>query len=638
MINQGNKSTKYILQNRRKTLSILVIVILIPIFQNCSGGGFQSSSGLIQASSTAAAGSNSNSTDDIMNDVTSSPAPGDSGTGNTTNFLPKLQAECKALTEKPIITTIPNETAKIVSSIGDNGLGNVNSSTFSLIADRGIKNLTEFTNKGCESQFELNLTCSVMTADVQNYPLKILSAIDASGANAIGVQTNAAIAGASLTANNCNVAFDKTSNKVNFSIRPNTAGAVRCVEATYWVKLVVRSVVNGITGSYDSDPKYFPVQVANGCWNETKLLDVNGSLPGVINFGTAVAISDTWAAVLAPTEDASSSVLDVGAVYMYMKSGSSWIQKQKIMINDSTSYESLQSVVMNGDTLVIGSPLRNKKGMVYFFRRSGESWSLIQQVDPQESQLDQFFGQAVAISDQYVYVGAPSYKSGALSKAGAVSVYSYNNSGMNYLKTIVGEVANQAFGASLSADGSTVAIGAPQAIGKESGGAGSVYVYKNVNGEVSLLTKKTGTSVGEKFGLALALQGEKLLVGSPNYLVTDKSGAGRVTYFSNYASATATKVWDGGEALGNFGQGVAISKNGLYLGAPLANTRKGFVDFYKLDALDKPYYRIISYNQQPNSAFGWAIAANNSSDVVVGARIRNDPNDNSGAAYIYQFK
>ena len=339
-MNQGNQSARYILQNRRKTLSILVITILIPIFQNCSGSGFQSSSGLIQASSTATTGAASNSTDTVNNGGTSSPTPSDSGMNNATNFLPKLQAECKALTEKPTITTVPNETAKIVSSIGDNGLGNVNSSTFSLIADRGIKNLTDFTNKGCESQFELNLTCSVMTADVQNYPLKILNAIDASGANAIGVQADAAIARASLTTNNCNVAFDKASNKVNFSVRPNTAGAVRCVDATYWVKLVVRSSVNGITSSYDSDPKYFPVQVSNGCWNETKLLDVNGSLPGVINFGTAVAISDTWAAVLAPTEDASNSVLDVGAVYMYMKSGTSWIQKQKIMINDSTSYES----------------------------------------------------------------------------------------------------------------------------------------------------------------------------------------------------------------------------------------------------------------------------------------------------------
>ena len=89
----------------------------------------------------------------------------------------------------------------------------------------------------------------------------------------------------------------------------------------------------------------------------------------------------------------------------------------------------------------------------------------------------------------------------------------------------------------------------------------------------------------------------------------------------------------------NLGQSVALSATGLYIGVPFANTRAGRVDHYLYAGIPAGtlYYRNLAYNDTANSAFGHSVAASGNY-VVIGARIKNDPNDNSGAAYINKFK
>jgi len=637
---------KDLFQRRRQILTVLVVILLIPMFQNCSATGFNSSSfqASLATSSGASAANGSDSTTgttDTGSTDTGTPTvptpPVDTGTPTTEpNQLAKKQAACKALTSKPSISTFPTDTAMTVSNIGTGGVANVDSAKFSLTAERGISDINTFTTEGCETQFELSLDCAVMTTDPTNYPFNITSALDLNGRDLVATAKQDALAKAAITANSCSMTFQKGTQEASFTIRPNTANN-RCVQGTFWVKFTVKSIVNGTTGSYVSDPKYMKVQMNNACWGESKLGDSAGDLPAVVNFGTATAMTETWAAVLAPTDDASSSVLDVGSAYVYMNDGTKWSQKQKIMINGAASGESLQAVAIRGDTMILGSPYRNGKGAVYFLQQQGGTWTQVQQVDPQDIQANQFFGQSVAITDQYIYVGAPSAAVAGLSKAGAVSVYSYTSSGMTFVKTISGQVANAAFGAALAADGNLLAVGAPQAIGKEQLGNGSVYVFDATNGAFTQVSKKVGSSLAEKFGASVALFGTRLAVGSPNFSTAAKMSIGRVTYFDTHTASVATKTWDGAETSANLGQGLALSSLGIFIGSPYSNTRTGLVDFYKYDSLAKPYYRALAYNSTVNSAFGWSVAAAGS-DVLIGARIKNDPNDNSGAAYIYRYK
>lgn len=621
------KTVHSIYLKRRKIVSIAVILVLIPMFQNC-GGGYTSRSVSLLGS-----------------DSSSSTADGSPAAPSTPGMilpLADLQKLCKSTTTTPDILSSSLSEVTIKSGLGDNVSGDASSAAIHIVANRGIKDIATFSANTCDSQYALNLSCSIVTDDATR-PITITNAFDMSGNNLLKptpAKSVTDLAKGSILTMSCNALFGAGKDAIDVTIAPNTKmNAERCVEGSFWMKLGLNNQVSGIAGMYSSPSfKYVKVNMANGCWVESRLKDSAGNLGSVINFGTDVSISNGWAASLAPTDDAGATV-DVGSVYMYKLEGSSWVQKEKIMIADAAARESINSVAIHGDTMVLGSPYRSSVGSAFFYRRSGDTWNLISRVSaPDSSQLYQDFGFSVAVNDNYVFVSSPSYAVSGMSKAGSVAVYSYTNSGMTYIKSINGSVASAAFGYALATEGSTLAVGAPQAIGKENLAPGSVYIFTEAGGAWSSVAagSKVGANAAEKFGSTIDLLGTKLLVGSPNFTNGAQTSIGRVAYYADYTAA-ATKVWNGPANSANLGQGLALSSTGVYVGVPMANTRAGYVDYYLYSNLGTVYYRIQAYNATSNSAFGWSVAASGN-DVIVGARIKNDPNDNSGAAYIYRYK
>jgi hypothetical protein len=594
------------------------------LFQNC--GGTHAMQGIASSTSASSAG------DGTM------PTP--QTPAGPILPLPELQKICKATTTIPAINSLSVSEITVKSGLGSALMGDASAAPVHVVASRGISDLSTFASKGCDSQFSLTLSCAIVTDDPSR-PISMTNGVDTAGADLIKANTaQMSLANDSIKRTTCNVIFGSGTDNLDFTISSDSATKVRCAQGSFYLKLGIANQVNGVTGKNNGVvDKYVKVNVNNGCWNESRLKDASGDLPAVINFGTAVALNSNWAAILAPTDDAPGAV-DVGSIFMYMYDGSKWVQKQKIMIADASARESLNSVAINGDTMVIGSPYRGQIGGAFFFRRSNETWNLIQKVNPPDlSQNFQDFGSAVAISDRYIFVGSPNYAAGGLAKSGSVSVYSYTSSGMTFVKSLNGTAANSAFGAALAVDGTNLAVGAPQAIGKESLAEGSVFLFSESGGawnNISTATKK-GTVLAEKFGASVALLGNKLLVGSPNRSVTNKTAAGRATYYADFTVADSTKAWDGAAASVNMGQGIALSSTGIYIASPNDSARAGYVDHYVYGNLATVYFRLAAYNGTANSAFGWNIAASGN-DVAVGARIKNDPNDNSGAAYIYRYK
>ncbi len=617
----------------KRTYALAAITMLVLVFQNCGGH-------IIQGSTASVAALSGSSTANPTGDPTPTPRV----PGSAVGILPlnELQETCKATTTAPTINSVSATEITLRSGLGEVVSGDASSTSVRVSVDRGIKDLVTFEKYSCNSQFSLNLNCSVVAAD-PNYPISITNAFDLSGNNLLQstpVKSSFDLARGSFIGANCNAAFAGGRDFIDFIIAPNTRNSQRCVQGSFWLKLTAANQITGIAGMNAAvQSKYLKVNVNNGCWVESRLKDSAGNLPAVINFGTAVALGSEWAAVLAPTDDSVTAV-DVGSVFMYKREGSVWVQKEKLMLAEAVARESLNSISILGDTMIIGSPYRNKMGATFFYRRSGDTWNLIQRVDPPDtSQQFQDFGFAVVLNDKFAFVSSPSYMANGLAKSGSVAVYSYSSAGMTFVKNLDGIAAFSAFGFSLAADNVTLAVGAPQALGKESLGEGSVYMFTDSGSAwnlVSTATKK-GTLVAEKFGAMVAIFGNRLLVGSPNHATTGKVSAGRASFFNDYTTATAPKTWDGSDAGGNTGQGLALSASGIYVASPLATARAGYVDHYLYSNLAAPYYRIKAYNGTANSAFGWSVSASGN-DVLIGARIKNDVNDNSGAAYIYQYK
>jgi hypothetical protein len=152
------------------------------------------------------------------------------------------------------------------------------------------------------------------------------------------------------------------------------------------------------------------------------------------NFGASVAAAVDTVVVGAPYEDSSAAGINstpddlgtnVGAAYVFVRTGSSWSQQAYLKANQVNSGDVFGiSVAVSGDTVVVGAigedssttginstpddngGINFNAGAVFVFLRSGMSWS--QQAYLKASQItksDQF-GQSVAVSGDTVVVGA----------------------------------------------------------------------------------------------------------------------------------------------------------------------------------------------------------------------------------------
>lgn len=565
--------------------------------------------------------------------------------------LAEQRAACNTALTTPTLNaiTLQGSATAATSAVVKSGLGSTNSgdsgsSNFDFAVDRGITNAAVFNlaANNCNSHVSARLRCTVVATNPANpadSPLSVTNAYDLAGNSLLArvpALTPTQLAQGSYDNGDCEAQLGLGATNGTFQITPDT-GNQRCVQGNFWLRIIAQTAVAGVNGSNrDSAPRYFKVTVNNGCWVETRLKDAAGDLGRVINFGTAAAINGNWAAVVAPTDDASTSVLDVGAVYMYMYNGSTWVQKERLLIAGAGAMDTIASVAIRGDSMVIGSPYNSSTGAVYFYRRSGETWVRVDSEGPPNAGANQAFGQTVAMNDRYVFVGSPNF-TGALVKNGGVAIYSHSAAGMTYVRTLFGASAYMAFGSSIAVDNTVLAIGAPQALGREGSAPGSVFVFDEAGGAFNLAATKTGTINAEKFGSSVAVYGNRLAVGSPNYIVGGVAGFGRATYYDTYSAATATRTIQGGASTENLGQSVALSSTGLYVGVPFANNRAGRVDHYLYSSINTLYYRNLAYNEGANSGYGYAIAVSGEF-VIIGARIKSDPNDNSGAAYIYRYK
>lgn len=93
-------------------------------------------------------------------------------------------------------------------------------------------------------------------------------------------------------------------------------------------------------------------------------------------FGEAVAATQTHVFVTAARDDAAGS--ESGAVYVFEKQGSDWVQVQRVISSNTAGGDSFgAAIAAKGDTLVVGSPMEGGplNGAVYVFENVGGHWT-----------------------------------------------------------------------------------------------------------------------------------------------------------------------------------------------------------------------------------------------------------------------
>ncbi|MFM7480523.1 MAG: reprolysin-like metallopeptidase [Planctomycetota bacterium] len=278
-------------------------------------------------------------------------------------------------------------------------------------------------------------------------------------------------------------------------------------------------------------------------------------------FGRALAVDGDTLVVSAESRDVA-GLQAVGDVTIFKKSATGAPWQVQATLSPPTPTEAARfgaAVALQGDVLVVGSPQVQvssgspQRGRAYIYQRNGNAWTLAKTLDPLDQTNQGNFGFAVDVSQDTVVVGAP-----YVTNSDGIEV------GAAYVSRRIGGVWQSAerlvqlpttrlrSGSAVATSGERVFVGAPGA-GPQSGSTQSgVHVMERTGSTwqpVQLIEASSAVN-GPKFGTRLAVDGDRLLVGS--WGTTDSNG--QHEYFIHNGGS-----W---EAIGLLRDGFAVDLRG----------------------------------------------------------------------------
>jgi trimeric autotransporter adhesin len=317
------------------------------------------------------------------------------------------------------------------------------------------------------------------------------------------------------------------------------------------------SIGIGINGnqSDNSAPSAGAVYIfikSGGSWTQQAYLKASNTDPDD-RFGITVSLSadGNTLVVGAPGEASKAVGIDSnqsdnsasfsGAVYVFVRSGNAWQQQSYVKASNTTSGDLFGSVVTispDGSTLAVAAPQYRRPdeqndGVVYIFVRVGLIWSQ-QAVFKSVSSSSSVFGAAISLSGDgnTLAVGAPYFPVGLSRNVGEVQLF-FRVGGLwskpSYLRASnLDDFDRFGWSVALSADGSTLAVGAPGESSKARGvngnrndnsspSSGAVYLFsKQISFKEMYYVKASNTQVDDKFGssVSLSADGTILAVGA----------------------------------------------------------------------------------------------------------------------------
>jgi hypothetical protein len=178
------------------------------------------------------------------------------------------------------------------------------------------------------------------------------------------------------------------------------------------------------------------------------------------------------------------------------------------------------SVAIEGDLAVIGCPIGTgngwASGMVIVYRLVNNVWQREAELIAKDGAVGDMMGVSVDVSEGRIIAGAW-FNNHAGTNSGAAYIFEQvNGLWVQTTKLIAKDAYTQdSFGRRVAIEGDVCVVTAP--LDDDNGASsGSAYVYQfdNTWFQLQKLTAKGGTG-GDQFGLGLAMDGERILIGAP---------------------------------------------------------------------------------------------------------------------------
>ncbi len=236
---------------------------------------------------------------------------------------------------------------------------------------------------------------------------------------------------------------------------------------------------------------------------------------------------------------------------------------------------------VDGDRAVVGAPEQHGgKGSVFVHELKNGTWTSGVEISPPGLAAGDRFGAAVALSGDWLFVGAPNDDDKG-ADAGAVHVFQRawifadNYIWVQHAKLLGADVqAGDQFGAALAADEPVLIVGAPNHDGALPDD-GVAYAFE-LDGWWKPTAKLDGAdSIGERLGFSVTVDGNVAVVGGPGNIHYGWKNAGHAFVFERKTSGGVAwhRVAEIQPSLDldtdrQFGFSVALSGSRLLVGAP----------------------------------------------------------------------
>jgi hypothetical protein len=376
--------------------------------------------------------------------------------------------------------------------------------------------------------------------------------------------------------------------------------------------------------------------------------------------GSSVSVSGDYAVVGAP-DDSGVIGVNVGSAYVFRRTGSGWVEAQKLVAQDGAAYDKFgYSVSIDGDVIVVGAAYDRDRGTnsgsVYVYHRndsgtptdpSDDRWEQRQKLGPSDGAAYDYYGASVGVSGATIIVGAPQGDASFAYGNGAAYVYGFNGTSWVLearLSAFDGALGDR-FGAAVAVSGSVALVGAYLDRDADQG-TGSAFMFQK-SGSTWAQTQQflpSGPGPYTQFGTSVALHGDLAVIGDP--FDDDRGGnfgSASVFRFNGSTWVREAELY-GSDAATNerFGAAVAAGDNEVLVGAynegsggPTSMDGYGAAyHFRKRDAGWAEAQKLVDATGARLDGFGQSVGL--SGDVVViGVPGNSDALYKAGAAFAY---
>jgi FG-GAP repeat len=402
--------------------------------------------------------------------------------------------------------------------------------------------------------------------------------------------------------------------------------------------LLVGSPFEDSLGLGDNGAAYTFTRAA-GTWSFQAKLTATGARE-FDDFGFVVALSNNTALIGAPGNAA-------GAAFVFTRSGSVWSQQARLIQLNAIAQNCFGSAVaLAGDTAIVGDPCNYSGtlfdvGATFVFQRSGVSWSQQARLAATDGAQSDKLGTSVAISGEIVLAGALNDATAAGSGAGSVQAFVRTASAWgNQAQLVLGDPARiDRFGYTVAISGDTALVSAPYA-GPIDSNIGEVHVFvrSGTSWQWQAKIRPPDLAVNDYFGMRIAIDGDSALIAADTDLPLLNVGAVYVYVRSAGVWTQQAKLFaSDGVANGLFGDALSLKGNTAAIRARNAadQNRGQIYVFERVGGTWSEQARLRANDQQLTDAFGISVALDIDTLVVGASNVSTPVLQGVGAVYVF---